>query len=110
MTRKLSVSQITTRDWSLEEDVRRYASLGFDGIGVRMEKLDACGVERAIEILSRYQLPVSSLVTVAIRTTSVDLDEVEVLLEEPGVSGEKRQGDYVQMLRDCQQGFSAAWT
>ena len=47
MKRKLSISQITTRDWT---------------IGAWFDKLDACGLERAIEILQQHQLPVASLV------------------------------------------------
>lgn len=51
MKRKLSISELTTRHWTFEEDVRHYAALGFDGIGVWMDKLVDYGLERGIEIL-----------------------------------------------------------
>ncbi|MFH1927352.1 MAG: hypothetical protein ABIK79_04140, partial [Chloroflexota bacterium] len=76
MTRRLSVSEITTRDWTLEEDVRHYAALGFDGIGVWMDKLMACGLERGIELLQQYQLPVASLAANTTRYTSRDSEEI----------------------------------
>ena len=80
MTRRLSVSEITTRDWTLEEDVRHYAALGFDGIGVWMDKLMACGLERGIELLQQYQLPVASLAANTTRYTSRDSEEIEAAI------------------------------
>ncbi|GAG14961.1 unnamed protein product, partial [marine sediment metagenome] len=72
MKRKLSISEFTTKDWKFEEDVRYYAALGFDGIGVWMDKLVACGLERGIEILQQYHLPVANLAANTTRYTSRD--------------------------------------
>lgn len=53
--------QLTTFRWSLDEEVSEYRAAGFDGIGLWRQKLDACGLERAIEALDESGLSVSSL-------------------------------------------------
>jgi len=80
MKRKLSISEFTTKDWKFEEDVRHYAALGFDGIGVWMDKLVACGLERGIEILQQYHLPVANLAANTTRYTSRDSQEIEAAI------------------------------
>ena len=58
--------------------MRNYAALGLDGIGVWwMDKLEACGLERGIEILQKYRLPVANLIANTNRYTSRDSEEVE---------------------------------
>lgn len=64
MKSKLAMSEITTKNWTFEEDVRHYAALGFDAISVWRDKLAACGLERGIEILQEHQLPVANLLAV----------------------------------------------
>jgi sugar phosphate isomerase/epimerase len=59
---KLSVSQITTRDWSFGEDVRGYSAAGIEGIGVWRDKLDRFGQEEGLRLLSGSGLQVANLV------------------------------------------------
>ena len=61
--RKLSISEITTRDWSFEEDVRHYQEAGLDGIGVWWNKLKVYGVEEGRALLKDAGLAVSSLIS-----------------------------------------------
>ena len=62
MKYKLSMAEITTRKWKFEEDVQNYYQYGYDAISVWLDKLGEYGVERAINLLSRYPIKVSSLV------------------------------------------------
>ena len=41
--RALSVCQITTRDWTFEQDVRGYAAAGVRGLSVWWDKLQPVG-------------------------------------------------------------------
>lgn len=59
---KLSVSQVTTRDWTFEEDVANYAAAGLEGIGIWRDKLDMYGTEHGIQLLSDSPLRVANLV------------------------------------------------
>lgn len=62
MKRKLSISEVTTRDWTLAEDVRNYVAAGLDGIGVWRDKLDAYGIEAGIDSITQSPLGVANLV------------------------------------------------
>jgi sugar phosphate isomerase/epimerase len=59
---KLSVSEITTRDWSFEQDVRGYAAAGLDGVGLWRDKLDRYGETGGVELLQEVGLPVANVV------------------------------------------------
>jgi len=59
---KLSVSEITTKNWTFEQDVRGYAAAGLDGMGLWRDKLDRYGEERGIELLQEVGLPVANVV------------------------------------------------
>jgi sugar phosphate isomerase/epimerase len=56
---RLSMNELTTYRWSFEEDVRRYAASGYQGIGVWREKLADCGEENALSLLAETGLSVS---------------------------------------------------
>lgn len=58
---RLSVSELTTYRWSLEQDIAEYLGLGFEGIGVWRDKLSDCGEEVGIDLLCESNLAVSSL-------------------------------------------------
>lgn len=59
---KLSVSQVTTRNWTFEEDVINYAASGIEGIGVWRDKLDMYGIERGVKLLNESPLKVANIV------------------------------------------------
>jgi sugar phosphate isomerase/epimerase len=59
---KLSISEVTTHDWTFEEDVKNYAAAGIAGIGVWRDKLDVYGIERGLELLASSPLQVANLV------------------------------------------------
>jgi sugar phosphate isomerase/epimerase len=59
---KLSVSEITTKDWTFEQDVRGYAAAGLDGMGLWRDKLDRFGEEWGIGLLQEVGLPVANVV------------------------------------------------
>ena len=48
----LSMNEVTTYRWPLEEDVRRYAAAGFEGIGVWRHKLADYGEEQAVDLIA----------------------------------------------------------
>ncbi|MGC4004544.1 MAG: sugar phosphate isomerase/epimerase [Pirellulales bacterium] len=58
---RLSINELTTFRWTLEEDVRHYRAAGIPAIGVWRRKLVDCGEERAIELLAQSGLAVSNL-------------------------------------------------
>ena len=60
--RKLSVSEITTKDWTFAQDVRGYARAGLGGMGLWRDKLDHFGEEEGIELLKEVGLPVANVV------------------------------------------------
>jgi len=62
MKYKLSMAEATTKKWKFEEDVRNYSRYGYDAISVWLDKLGEYGIERAINLLRRYPIKVSSLV------------------------------------------------
>lgn len=58
---RLSISELTTLRWTLEEDLERYAELGIRAIGVWRQKLLDAGEEKGIELIAESGLAVSSL-------------------------------------------------
>ena len=85
---KLSVSEITTKNWTFEQDVRGYAAAGLDGIGLWRDKLDRYGEEllQAIE-----------------RTGYEGFYDIELFSEELW------QWDYFLLLEECKRTFAALW-
>ncbi|MCP4168657.1 MAG: sugar phosphate isomerase/epimerase [Chloroflexi bacterium] len=59
---KLSISEVTTYNWSFEEDVVNYAAAGIDGIGVFRDKLANYGAKKGVELLANSPLGVANLV------------------------------------------------
>jgi sugar phosphate isomerase/epimerase len=59
---RLSISEVTTRNWSFAEDVRNYAASGIEAIGVWRDKLDQYGTEDGIQLLANSPLRVANLV------------------------------------------------
>ena len=59
--RCLSMNEATTRQWSFEEDVRGHAAAGYQGIGAWRNKIEACGLDRAVRILKEHKLGVANL-------------------------------------------------
>lgn len=59
---KLSVSQVTTHNWTFDQDVQNYAAAGLDGIGVWRDKLDLFGLEQGLSMLQNSGLQVANLV------------------------------------------------
>ena len=61
MLENLGVSQFSTLRWSFFQDVRRYASLGFNRIGVWRGKLEEIGADEAADFIFEMKMGVSSL-------------------------------------------------
>lgn len=61
VNRRVSVCQFSTFRWSFQEDVVRYASHGFDSIGLWRQKIDDCGAEAAIDLLYETKMAVSTV-------------------------------------------------
>jgi sugar phosphate isomerase/epimerase len=59
---RLSISEVTTRNWSFAEDVRNYAAAGIEAMGVWRDKLDQYGTEEGIQLLADSPLRVANLV------------------------------------------------
>jgi len=57
----LSMNELTTFRWPLEEDVRRYAAAGYEGIGVWRQKLSDYGEEAAVDLIAESGLRVTNL-------------------------------------------------
>jgi sugar phosphate isomerase/epimerase len=57
----LSMNEVTTYRWTLEEDVRRYAAAGYEGIGVWRQKLADHGEEQAVDLIAESGLRVTNL-------------------------------------------------
>jgi len=58
---RISINQLTTFRWSLEEDLEAYRRAGVQGIGLWRQKLSDCGEEQAIELVAESGLAVSCL-------------------------------------------------
>jgi sugar phosphate isomerase/epimerase len=59
---RLSISEVTTRNWSFAEDVRNYVAAGIEAMGVWRDKLDQHGTEEGIQLLAGSLLRVANLV------------------------------------------------
>lgn len=57
----LSMNELTTYRWTLEQDVERYAAAGYEGIGVWRQKLADFGEERGVDLLAESGLKVTNL-------------------------------------------------
>jgi sugar phosphate isomerase/epimerase len=57
----LSMNEVTTFRWSLEEDVRRYVAAGYEGIGVWRQKVADHGEEHAVDLIAESGLRVTNL-------------------------------------------------
>jgi sugar phosphate isomerase/epimerase len=58
---ELSMNQVTTLRWSLEEDVENYCRAGYRSIGVWRHKLTEFEEEQAVDVLAASGLTVSNL-------------------------------------------------
>lgn len=58
---RLSISELTTFSWSLDEDLWRLSDAGVGGVGLWRAKLSDFGEERAVELVRETGLAVSSL-------------------------------------------------
>ena len=67
---RLSLNQITTRSWSLEEAVRGCVAAGIPAIGLWRDKVAATGVSRAAALVREAGLAVSSLCRGGFLTTA----------------------------------------
>jgi sugar phosphate isomerase/epimerase len=59
---QLSMNEITTFRWSLDEDLRNYQSTGYQAIGLWLQKLCDYGEDAAIDLLAESSLRVSNTV------------------------------------------------
>jgi sugar phosphate isomerase/epimerase len=57
----LSMNELTTYRWSLEEDIEHFLEAGYRAIGAWRQKLSDCDDERAIELFAASELAVSNL-------------------------------------------------
>ena len=58
---KLSLSQLTTMRWSLEDEVLQLKALGYDGIGLWRPKVSEFGEDAAADVMREADVGVSSL-------------------------------------------------
>lgn len=92
---KLSISEVTTRDWTFDEDVSNYAAAGIEGIGVWRDKLDTYGTEEGIDLLRQSPLKVANLVNSGwflAMTRSQTKRAVEDVIEAIGVARRLKAG------------------
>ena len=57
----LSMNEVTTYRWTLEEDVRHYVAAGYEGIGVWRQKLSDYGEEAGVDLIAESGLRVTNL-------------------------------------------------
>jgi len=57
----LSINEMTTFRWSLDEDLAQYRAAGIAAIGIWRQKLSDFGEEKGIELIARSGLKVSNL-------------------------------------------------
>ena len=60
-TSRLAVNEVSTFNWSFEEDVIRYRQQGFERMGVWRYKLNDYGLDKAAALLQEQKMKVSSL-------------------------------------------------
>jgi sugar phosphate isomerase/epimerase len=60
-TNRLAINEVSTFNWSFEEDILRYSQLGFRSVGVWRYKLHEYGLFKAVDLLEEHQMTVSSL-------------------------------------------------
>ena len=70
--RRLSINQITVRDWSLTEAAEGLARHGIGGIGVWPERVEEVGLERSVNLLRAHDLHVSSVCRAGFFTAQAD--------------------------------------
>jgi len=58
---RLSMNEVTTYRWSLEEDVQQYLDAGYEAIGVWRQKLLDYGEEEGVDLLAESGLQVTNL-------------------------------------------------
>jgi sugar phosphate isomerase/epimerase len=58
---QLSINQVTSKQWTLEEDAFYYDQFHFQGAGLWRFKLDECGTEKTRAVMEENHLSVSSL-------------------------------------------------
>lgn len=59
---KFSVSEVTTKNWSFDQDVQFYSEAGIYGVGVWRDKLDQFGFEQGVELLNKSNMQAANLV------------------------------------------------
>ncbi|WP_420114408.1 sugar phosphate isomerase/epimerase family protein [Pseudactinotalea sp.] len=67
--RRLSINQVTVRDWSLTDAAEGLARHGIGGIGVWLDKVEELGLERSATMLRAHDLRVSSVCRAGFFTT-----------------------------------------
>ncbi len=60
-TSRLAVNEVSTFNWTFEEDILRYAQQGFKSVGVWRYKLNEYGIAKASDLLHEAEMKVSSL-------------------------------------------------
>lgn len=73
---RLSINQITVREWGLAETVEGLARHGVRGIGVWPEKVEELGLERSAALLRAHDLRVSSVCRAGFFTVQQDPSRV----------------------------------
>ncbi|MEM8947221.1 MAG: sugar phosphate isomerase/epimerase family protein [Planctomycetota bacterium] len=58
---RLSMNEVTTYRWSLEEDIHGYLNAGYEAIGVWRQKLSDYGEEAGVDLIAESGLQVTSL-------------------------------------------------
>ncbi|MPV38603.1 sugar phosphate isomerase/epimerase family protein [Georgenia subflava] len=58
---RLSINQITVKNWDLEQTAAGLARHGIGGIGLWVDKVEEVGLPRAVEIVRSHDLSVSSI-------------------------------------------------
>jgi len=59
---RLSISAVSSWQWSLDDDLRFWSSAGIDHVGLSFRKLEEAGVERAVAAIADAGLRVSNIV------------------------------------------------
>lgn len=60
--RKLSMNEITTFRWSIDQDIENYLEAGYDAIGIWLHKVADYGEDKAIDLINGCSLTVSNTV------------------------------------------------